>query len=128
MFVTESQVDREVPPDAPIVLHEPGAVVGVPRRVGVVIVAAAGGQAVQEGSYVLARGDGRGSAGRSFYPAIGGECHRAGRVAGGERVQAVLAQIRAGLERVVALDLHPGTEHLEGLRRQFVGAGRAQRL
>ncbi len=49
-----AEVDGQVRLDAPIVLHEAGAVVGIPGTVGIQVVGAAIGQAQEEGGKILA--------------------------------------------------------------------------
>ena len=116
------EIESEVVLDSPIVLEEHRAVVGIPGGERVEVVTAAGRQAEHEGREVLSDGDGGGgAAGRAHETIIEGES--SGGSAGGEGIQAVLSEIAAGLQGVVAFGLLPCGEDLIGLGRQLVGAG-----
>ena len=89
-----ANIDGEIAPDSPVILDEAGAVVRIPRGIGIDVVCAARGQSHHEFGEILAEQDG-GSAAGGAHPTVGAEREVARRVAGRKGGEAILAMSRA---------------------------------
>src|SRR4029077_18191573 len=115
--VAQAQVEREVALHAPIVLYESGEEVGVPGAERVDVEEALGGQPVEKLRHVLAHGFGLRRTGILVDPPVAAEVVSARRVSISDGAQAVLAEVGAHFEAVIALELGPASIELNRLRR-----------